>query len=475
MLIRSARRPITAALAALLLASVTHVSALRAEEAKPAADDPVVALVDGAEIHRSDVVAAYETLPPPYRSLPFAQLYDTLLDNVISSRLMVEAARKQGLEEDAEVKTRIQRAADRVLTESYLTKLIDDAVTEDALKALVEAGRVREEVASDLKLSYRFLRKVEHRLQMIEDKLKLAGGSSWNIGAEAEARNKRLHAYVLGAQSGDLISAGPQCLGPEPEKVTDFYQWLKAPYLEGERWKLTAVNHAKTAKTHAKTFEMCAGGSSFFEKGTAAIIQKLENRPKTGMRDWGDQQMVDYWGVAWWRWMHLRAAFDKRAKGTVMPSLLDVVRNDMDFLDFVETIFTQGDQATRSKGEPFDQLWLASKEPGPTVKRRMAEVAQGTDGGGAAGKVGATTPDSDSSAGEHQSKKSNRPNQSRRKKAAAKVKLAAADAAKGAAAHAAIDAAAASCSRAAHAHDIDAAPCTTSRRRRAMSLLTTCD
>ena len=139
MLIRSARRPITAALAALLLASVTHVSALRAEEAKPAADDPVVALVDGAEIHRSDVVAAYETLPPPYRSLPFAQLYDTLLDNVISSRLMVEAARKQGLEEDAEVKTRIQRAADRVLTESYLTKLIDDAVTEDALKAEYEA------------------------------------------------------------------------------------------------------------------------------------------------------------------------------------------------------------------------------------------------------------------------------------------------------------------------------------------------
>lgn len=42
--------------------------------------------------------------------------------------------------------------------------------TEDALQALVQAGRVREEVASDLKLSYRFLRKVEHRLQMIEDK-----------------------------------------------------------------------------------------------------------------------------------------------------------------------------------------------------------------------------------------------------------------------------------------------------------------
>jgi len=42
--------------------------------------------------------------------------------------------------------------------------------TEDALRALVQARRVREEVASDLNLSYRFLRKIEHRLQMIDDK-----------------------------------------------------------------------------------------------------------------------------------------------------------------------------------------------------------------------------------------------------------------------------------------------------------------
>ena len=277
-------------------------------------------------------------------------------------------------------------------------------------------------------------------MQMIEDKLKLAGGSSWNIGAEADARNKRLLAYVAGAQAGDLISAGPQCIGPDPEKVTDMFQWLKAPYLASETYKQTAVHHTKTARTHAKTFEMCAGGSSFFEKGTAAIIHKLENRPKTGMRDWGDQQMVDYWGIAWWRWMHLRAAFDKRAKGAVMPSLLDVVRNDLDFLDFVENIFTQGDRATRSVGEPYDQLWLSSTNPGPTVKRRMAEVEM--DAGGANDDCG--TPDSDAGrqpGGEPKSKKSNRPNQSQRKRAA-QQKLAAADAAKGAAAHAAIDAAA---------------------------------
>ncbi|GGB31546.1 peptidylprolyl isomerase [Tistrella bauzanensis] len=134
MLMRSARRPFGAAIAALLLASTVPFAAVRAAE-EPKAEDPVVARVDGSDIRRSDVVAAYETLPPPYRSLPFEQLYDTLLDNVISSRLMVEAARKQGLESEDDVKQRIQRAADRVLTEAYLTRLIDNAVTDEALKA----------------------------------------------------------------------------------------------------------------------------------------------------------------------------------------------------------------------------------------------------------------------------------------------------------------------------------------------------
>jgi glutamate-ammonia-ligase adenylyltransferase len=42
--------------------------------------------------------------------------------------------------------------------------------TEPALRALVAAGRVRSEVADEMRLGYRFLRKVEHRLQMVDDK-----------------------------------------------------------------------------------------------------------------------------------------------------------------------------------------------------------------------------------------------------------------------------------------------------------------
>ena len=41
--------------------------------------------------------------------------------------------------------------------------------TQDALDALVREGRVDAQVGEDLKRDYRYLRRLEHRLQMIED------------------------------------------------------------------------------------------------------------------------------------------------------------------------------------------------------------------------------------------------------------------------------------------------------------------
>ena len=50
------------------------------------------------------------------------------------------------------------------------TPLLRKAATCEALAALAEAGRVRPDTAAELQESYRFLRKVEHRLQMIDDR-----------------------------------------------------------------------------------------------------------------------------------------------------------------------------------------------------------------------------------------------------------------------------------------------------------------
>src|SRR4051794_13111350 len=56
--------------------------------------DPVVAVVNGTQIHKSDIDAAYATLPEQYRQMPLQQIYDPLLDQVISSQLLLVQAKK---------------------------------------------------------------------------------------------------------------------------------------------------------------------------------------------------------------------------------------------------------------------------------------------------------------------------------------------------------------------------------------------
>ena len=65
--------------------------------------DPVVAVVNGTQLHKSDIEAAFESLPEQYRQMPLELIYDPLLDRVIDSQLLLTAADKAGLADDPEV------------------------------------------------------------------------------------------------------------------------------------------------------------------------------------------------------------------------------------------------------------------------------------------------------------------------------------------------------------------------------------
>ena len=49
-----------------------------AQSGEKTAEDPVVVRVNGAEIHRSDVIAAQHALPAQYRSIPLSAIYPAL-------------------------------------------------------------------------------------------------------------------------------------------------------------------------------------------------------------------------------------------------------------------------------------------------------------------------------------------------------------------------------------------------------------
>jgi peptidyl-prolyl cis-trans isomerase C len=101
--------------------------------------DPVVARVDGVEVHRSDIEAARQTMSAQGRRLPADQAFAVLRDHLVDIQLVLAAARKERLDETADFKRRLQDFANRMLAEAYINRILSKAPTEDALRARYQA------------------------------------------------------------------------------------------------------------------------------------------------------------------------------------------------------------------------------------------------------------------------------------------------------------------------------------------------
>ncbi len=108
--------------------------AVQAAEPAPPAGDPVVARVNGTEIHRSEVVRTIGSLPAQIRQMPTEMVFPAVLDQMVNGKL-VAAAAAQKLTEDAEFKDKMKIAEERVIQEVYLTRAVKARITDDALKA----------------------------------------------------------------------------------------------------------------------------------------------------------------------------------------------------------------------------------------------------------------------------------------------------------------------------------------------------
>lgn len=119
--------------AALVLSLAVAMPAI-AKDGAPAAD-PVVASVDGTEIHMSDIEEARTLLPQEYRQLPLQMVYEPLVLALIDIKVSAAAAKKQGLADSEEVKRVLVRTQDQVLQQALIRKEIDKVLTDEALRA----------------------------------------------------------------------------------------------------------------------------------------------------------------------------------------------------------------------------------------------------------------------------------------------------------------------------------------------------
>ena len=124
------------AIALLALAWLAHPATAQNQSTPsdiPSDPAQVVATVDGEPITLSAVLAFINQLPPRYRQAPFASLYDSVLNELISTHLAAKAATNEGVANDPLVQELAARAHDRALAEAWFDHEINKRVTEDAL------------------------------------------------------------------------------------------------------------------------------------------------------------------------------------------------------------------------------------------------------------------------------------------------------------------------------------------------------
>lgn len=108
-----------------LLAATAAVAFLPAIAASvTAADDPVVAIVNGNELHKSQLVAMQATLPEQYRQVPLEQIYQPLLERLVDSQLLLAKANAEKLEDKPDVQAKLTQAHNDVLRDSLVEEAI---------------------------------------------------------------------------------------------------------------------------------------------------------------------------------------------------------------------------------------------------------------------------------------------------------------------------------------------------------------
>lgn len=122
-----------------------------AKSAAKTQKDTVVAIVNGHDIHLSDVAKAAQSLPPQLQNAPPQELFPVLLNRLVDERALLIRARKAGTAKDPKVAAEMKAAADQALERGYLRALVEPKLTDAAVKAYYEAHYVKAKQPEEVK------------------------------------------------------------------------------------------------------------------------------------------------------------------------------------------------------------------------------------------------------------------------------------------------------------------------------------
>jgi peptidyl-prolyl cis-trans isomerase C len=118
-----------------LLAAPFAALAQPADTGKTSDPDPVLARVDGHDIRGSQVMELIRRLPKQTREVPMEKLVPAMIDTLINTQLIQEAADREHLQDDPEVKRRLALAQEDIVRQLYVERLVKKDLTDEKLHA----------------------------------------------------------------------------------------------------------------------------------------------------------------------------------------------------------------------------------------------------------------------------------------------------------------------------------------------------
>ncbi len=170
------------AIGAMIFMSGNGVAESEEQEVAQAAQDgeapmiklgnPVVAMVNGEEIRRSDVFNFISGLPEQVRQMPIQALFPLALDQVVNNRVISAKAEAANLEADPEVEQLVVQAKNQIVRNVFVERQIDEQITQKKLldayeDLLTEIGEITETKALHILLEDQ--EKAQEVIAMLED------------------------------------------------------------------------------------------------------------------------------------------------------------------------------------------------------------------------------------------------------------------------------------------------------------------
>ncbi|SMF33636.1 peptidyl-prolyl cis-trans isomerase C [Tistlia consotensis] len=205
----------------------------------PAGDDPVVAVVNGQELHQSDVLRSAKDLPPQMQA-QISMLFPALIQRLVDLTLLSQAARDQGLADDKRVKELVAEAETDAVRRVYLEDKIDAAMTDEKLQEAYKQYLAENPAGEEVKARHILLKDKESAEKIIDQ---------LNKGADFEKLAKENSTGPSAAQGGDLgWFAKDQMVEPFSKAAFELKkgEYTKAPVKTQFGWHVIKVEDRRT-------------------------------------------------------------------------------------------------------------------------------------------------------------------------------------------------------------------------------------